>query len=112
MPARKGTKEKKVYFSPEEWEAVCKRSEILGLRPGTYIRQIAVYGEIKKYNFKEIADVRIAFDRIGTNINQITTVVNSTGSIYQKDVEDIRAEMKQLRKVIDNWLEPLEMELI
>ncbi len=108
----KRTIEKHIKFNEEEYDIVCKRSEILGLRPGTYIRQIAVYGEIKKYNFKEIADVRIAFDRIGTNINQITTVVNSTGSIYQKDVEDIRAEMKQLRKVIDNWLEPLEMELI
>lgn len=112
MSAKRKYKNKMIYFSPEEWEAVCKRSEILGLRPGTYIRQIAVYGEIKKYNFKEIADVRIAFDRIGTNINQITAVANSTGSIYQKDVEDIQAEMKQLRKVIDNWLEPLEMELI
>lgn len=108
----KRTIEKHIKFNEEEYDIVCKRSEILGLRPGTYIRQIAVYGEIKKYNFKEIADVRIAFDRIGTNINQITTVVNSTGSIYQKDVEDIRAEMKQLRKVIDNWLEPLEVELI
>lgn len=108
----KRTIEKHIKFNEEEYDIVCKRSEILGLRPGTYIRQIAVYGEIKKFNFKEIADVRIAFDRIGTNINQITTVVNSTGSIYQKDVEDIRAEMKQLRKVIDNWLEPLEMELI
>ncbi len=112
MAFKKSSIRKEVGFSPEQWAEVCRRSEILGMRPGTYIRIIAVYGEVKKYNFKEIADVRITFDRIGTNLNQIAAVINSTGSIYQKDIEDIQAEMKQLRKVIDNWLEPLEMELI
>ena len=57
MPMKKGNKEKKVYFSPREWEIVCRHSEKLGMRTGTYIRTISVQGSIKVFNLKELTDV-------------------------------------------------------
>lgn len=50
MPRKKDTKEKKVYFSPEEWDVVCAKASYLHMRVGTYIRKIAVQGEIKHYD--------------------------------------------------------------
>lgn len=112
MPYRKDRIKKLVGFSPTEWETVCRRSTELGMRSGTYIRTIAVQGVVKVYPLKELNDVHRALNRIGVNLNQIATVANSTGSIYQKDMEDVLAEMKQLRIIVEDWLEPLEPEVL
>lgn len=112
MPMKKGNKEKKVYFSPAEWEVVLCRSANLGIRTGTYIRTIAVQGTIKIYPLKELDDVHRALNRIGVNLNQLATVANSTGIIYQKDMEDVLAEMKKLRVIMEDWLEPLKQEVL
>lgn len=112
MPYRKDRIKKIVGFSPTEWETVCRRSAELGMRTGTYIRTIAVQGVVKVFPLKELNDVHRALNRIGVNLNQIATVANSTGSVYQKDMEDVLAEMKQLRIIVEDWLEPLESEVL
>ena len=112
MPYRSNSKKKIIGFSPAEWEVVSHRSAELGIRTGTYIRTIAVQGVIKVYSLKELNDVYRALNRIGVNLNQIAAVANSTGSIYQKDMEDVLAEMKQLRVIVEDWLEPLEPEIL
>ena len=112
MPYKKDRTMKVIGFSPAEWVTVCRRSSELGMRTGTYIRTIAVQGVIKVYPLKELNDVHRALNRIGVNLNQIATVANSTGSIYQKDMEDVLAEMKQLRNIVNEWLAPLESEEI
>jgi len=101
---------KMIGFSPAEWDVVCRRSDELGMRTGTYIRTIAVQGSVKVFSLKELNDVYKAMNKIGVNLNQIAMVANSTGSVYQKDMEDILAEMKQLRIIVDDWLSPLEAE--
>lgn len=104
--------EKHIRFTKEEYDIVCRRSAELGLRTGTYIRTIAVQGVIKYFSLKELNDVYRALNRIGVNLNQIATVVNSTGGIYQKDMEDILKQMKELRIIVEDWLEPLEPEVL
>jgi len=101
-----------IGFSPKEWEIILRRSTELKMRTGTYIRTIAVQGVIKYYSLKELNDVYRALNRIGVNLNQIATLANSTGSVYQKDMEDVLAEMKQLRIIVEDWLEPLEPEVL
>lgn len=110
MPYAKDRIKKIVGFSPNEWAVVLKRSERLGMRTGTYIRTISVQGSVKIFNLKELSDVYKAMNRIGVNINQISTVANSTKSIYQKDIEDLQEEVKQLRLIVEDWLSPLESE--
>ena len=108
MPARKDTKQKIVYFSPEEWEKVCKRAAALKQRTGTYIRKIAVNGIIKSYNIRHFDSLIFLLRRISNELNQIAKVANSTQSIYEKDVEDLRRLYKQLQAVLDNNLAPLK----
>lgn len=112
MPYRKDRIKKIVGFSPTEWETVCRRSAELRMRTGTYIRTISVQGNIKIFPLKELDDVYRAMNRIGVNLNQLATVANSTGSIYQKDMEDVLAEMKKLRIIMEDWLEPLKQEVL
>ena len=104
--------EKHIRFTKEEYELVCKRSEKMGVSAGRYIRTISVQGTVKIFSLKELNDVYRALNRIGINLNQIATVANSTGSIYQKDMEDVLEQMKEIRIVVDDWLEPLKPEVL
>ena len=54
MPTKKGNKQKEVYFSPQEWEIVCRRAEKCVKRAGTYIRNIAVQGTINIFDTKRV----------------------------------------------------------
>lgn len=108
MPARKDTKKKLIYFKPDEWDIVCKRAKALNMRPGTYIREIAVRGEIKHYDMAQLNNLRMSFNRIGTLIDQIAKVANSTQSIFRKDIEDMQKQMDYFARVMENYLSVLE----
>ena len=112
MPVKNGTKSKIVYFSPDEWVVVCRKSSAAGMRTGTYIRKISVDGKVEVYDFKEIDDVRLALVRIGTNINQIAKVVNSTSSVYKSDFENMQKQMHEYEQIIENWLSPFNKEIL
>ncbi|MCH5194714.1 MAG: plasmid mobilization relaxosome protein MobC [Oscillospiraceae bacterium] len=45
-----------------------------------------------------------SFLSIGSNLNQIAAVANASGSVYQKDIEDLQAEYKYFRDVMKNYL--------
>ena len=102
--------EKHIKFNKDEYEAVCRRAAKLGMRTGTYIRAISVQGSVKVFDLKELNDVYRAMNRIGVNINQIVHLANSTHSIFQKDVEDLQEQIKQLNIIVEDWLSPLECE--
>ena len=104
MPYRKDRIKKFIGFSPDEWSVVCQKSKAAKLRTGTYIRRMAVKGEVKIYELKELSALKRAFLSIGNNVNQIAEVANSSGSVYQKDIEDLQKEFKYFRSVMKNYL--------
>lgn len=102
--------EKHIKFNDAEYEIVCRRAAKLNMRIGTYIRKISVQGSVKVYDFDKVDDVHRAMNRIGVNINQIVHLANSTHSVYQKDVEGLQNQFKELKSVVENWLLPFEPE--
>ena len=112
MPTKKGNKAIVIYFSPKEWEVVCKKAVALNLRNGTYIRTMAVQGEIKEYDLKELQNLLNAFRRIGTNVNQIAAVVNTSGAVHQKDIEDMQEQFKYFNNVMKNYLRELKPKVL
>lgn len=50
------------------------------MRNGTYVRVMAVKGEIKNYDLKELGAMKRSFLSIGNNLNQIAAVANVSGS--------------------------------
>ena len=101
-----------IYYSPEEWEIICKKANAAKLRNGTYIRRMSVKGEIKYYELKELMSLKRAFLSIGNNLNQIAEVANSTGSIYQKDIEDMQEEFKYFRSAMNHYTFEISPTLI
>ncbi len=104
MPYRNDRVKKLIGFTSDEWNEVCKKAKAAKMRTGTYIRRMAVKGEVRYYELKELASLKRAFLSIGNNLNQIAAVANSSGSVYQKDIEDMQKEFKYFRSVMKNYL--------
>ena len=104
MPYGKDMIKKLIGFTPEEWEIICKKAKVARLRTGTYIRRMAVNGEIRYYELKELVTLKRAFLSIGNNLNQIAKVANESGSVTQKDIEDMQEEFKYFRTAMQNYL--------
>lgn len=104
MPYGKDRIKKLIGFTPNEWEKICEKAKSAKLRTGTYIRRMAVNGEIKYYELKELASLKRSFLSIGNNLNQIAAVANSSGSVYLKDIEDLQKEFKYFRDVMKSYL--------
>lgn len=112
MPAPKNYKEVKIRYSPIEWEHICKRADEVKMRKGTYIRFISVRGEMKICNVEAIGKLTLAINRYGNNLNQIARVVNSTNSVYKNDIDKIVSDMKELKNIVEEYIETFENEVI
>jgi len=77
----KEVKQKLVVFSLENWKKVEQRAESVSMKTGTFIQNIAVDGEIRMIDCKEIGALQNALRSIGNNINQIARKANEINSI-------------------------------
>lgn len=104
MAGKREFKQFHIGFSEEEWETVCKKASAAKMRNGTYVRTMAVEGQVKVYELKELAALKRAFTSIGKNINQIAANVNSEGAVYKKDIEQIQEEFEYFRDAMKNYM--------
>ena len=104
--------EKHIKFTDEQYAVVSKKAEELGLRPGAYVKKMAIQGEIKRYDLSELRDITRSFRMIGTELNQIAKVANSTGEVTGKAVEEIKRQYEILEGVFENYLKPLKPNVI
>ena len=112
MPKAKDTVERKIYFDKKEWEEVCHRAELTGKKPNKFIREMSIFGEVKYYDFEPYQTMVYDLRSIGQNVNQIARVVNSTGSIYERDIKDLKAEIKKLEGVFDAYFKGFDYKVI
>ena len=93
-----------VKLTDEELAVVKKKAAFMKMPVGKYIRTMAVSGEVKYYDLKELGAMKRSFLSIGNNLNQIAAVANASGSVYQKDIEDLQEEFRYFRSVMKNYL--------
>ena len=104
--------EKHIKFTDEQYAIVSKKADELGLRVGAYVKKMAIQGEIKRYDLSELRDITRSFRMIGTELNQIAKVANSTGEVTGKAVEEIKRQYEILEGVFENYLKPLKPNVI
>lgn len=61
-----------------------------------YIRDIAMYGYIIKFNSAELTELKKQMQIISNNINQIAKRVNVTNHFYDEDINEIRQGVNEL----------------
>ena len=108
MPKGKNTILKKIYFESDEWKEVERRAALLGKRATAYVKEMAVHGVVKCYDFREYQKLSYPLRGIGVNINQIAAVANSTGSVFEKDIADIKVQFAKLKELFDEYFKELK----
>lgn len=92
-------RENKLYFylSDDELLRLNKRTAALGIQNrSNYIRKMILDGYCVQLDLKEIREMVSLLRRMSNNLNQYARMANATGSIYEKDIQDIQDKQEEL----------------
>ena len=95
MSRPSNVKRKEVWFTPAEWETIEMRAKASFMKTGTYIKSIALPGEIHTIDIKAISGPESALRSIGNNINHIA---KSNGICNPADVDRLLEQTENLGK--------------
>lgn len=91
------TKETIIKFRIEknEKERLEKKAKSIGISLSDYLRQLCVFGDVRKIPDSAIIDIR----RIGINVNQIAKRVNGGSITKDKVIADLQEIISDLEKL-------------
>ena len=96
------------WIDDHEKEIIDKKMRSAGITDrSAYIRKMAIDGIIVKLNFSEITDLTSLLRRYGNNVNQIAKRVNSTGNIYDNEIQEIKDQQNEIISVLRDILKKM-----
>ena len=104
-PNRNRSRQVKFWVSEGEYQLLQKKMEAAGgVNQGAYIRKMILDGYIVKLDIPELKEIIRLLSITSNNVNQMARRLNADGSIYQKDIREVEAQLEQnykmLRKLI------------
>ena len=94
----------RVPVTPEEQELIRQKMALLHTRNfSAYARKMLIDGYVVHIDTTDIREQTAELQKIGVNVNQIARRINSTGTVYAQDIEDIKgalAKIWQLQRYI------------
>lgn len=69
-----------------------------------YLRHLILYGFTYFVDYSELRDYNVNLSRINKSLNQIAAKINSTGNIYQEDMEEVKELMKEIWRTHESML--------
>ena len=94
----------RVPVTAQEREMIELKMQQMGTRCfSTYARKMLIDGYVVKIDYSDIKAMTAELQKIGVNVNQIARRINSTGTVYAQDIEDIKgalAKIWQLQRYI------------
>ena len=98
----------KFYVTEDEKRLIDERMKLLPTqRYGAYLRKMAIDGYVINLDMPELRELTLRMKSISTSENQIAKRVNTTGSIYEADVEEIKKNQEEIYEGICKILESL-----
>ncbi|WIV13761.1 plasmid mobilization relaxosome protein MobC [Proteiniborus sp. MB09-C3] len=97
MNGRKRTVQIKFRVTEEERTLIEEKMKLIPTRNmAAYLRKMAIDGYIIQIDHSDIKAMTAEIQKIGVNINQIARRVNSTGSAYQEDINEIKGALDEI----------------
>ena len=96
-PRRKRSIQLNFRVSEEELAAIEGKMEQLAiLNREAYLRKMALDGYAVRLDLPELKELLSLLRRHSSNLNQLVRRVNTTGRVYEADLEDIAKRQEQL----------------
>ncbi len=97
MDGRKRTVQVKFRVTEAERDLILEKMKLIPTNNmAAYLRKIAIDGYIVQVDHSDIKAMTAEIQKIGVNINQIARRVNSTGSIYQDDIDELKGALDEI----------------
>lgn len=108
MKRRKRNIRLEFYVTQEEKDAIEARMRLYGTENlSAFLRKIAMDGYVLKLDLPELKELLTLMRYAGNNINQIAYRANSTGRLYQADIDEIKQKQEKLLETAGNILRSL-----
>lgn len=97
MTGRKRNVQIKFRVTEQERELIEEKMKLLHTKNlAAYMRKMAIDGYIIQVDHSDIKAMTAEIQKIGVNINQIARRVNSTGSVYEQDIAEIKGALAKI----------------
>ena len=105
QPKRKRGVQRNFRVSEEELAAIESKMEQLGIfNREAYLRKMALDGYAVRLDLPELKELFSLLRRHSSNLNQLVRRVNTTGRVYEEDLEDIIKRQSELWEAIGQIL--------
>ena len=93
------------YLSDDELRRVDAKCKELGIRHrSNYLRKMVLDGYCVKMDLKLMREMITILRRMSNNLNQYAKMANATGTIYEKDIEDLRERLDEIWELVGKIL--------
>ena len=97
------------YVDEKEWVLIQKKMEQMQIRNmSAYLRKMALDGYCVHLDLKGFREMTTLLKRCSNNLNQYARKANQSGSVYAKDIEDLRNLMKEILEKEEQILKDLQ----
>ncbi len=86
-----------IRISQKEKECIKRRMEEMGVENmSAFILKMALNGYCVKLDLKDVKEMVFLLRMCSNNLNQYAKKANETGSIYQRDIADLKVRLDRL----------------
>ena len=98
----------KFFVDEKELNLIKKKMAQLGTdNKSAYLRKMAIDGYVVKLDLPELRELTLKMKSISNSENQIAKRVNTTGNIYEADIEEIKKNQEEIYEGIRKILTSL-----
>ena len=95
----------KFFVDEKEQALIKKKMEHAGIENmSAYIRKMVIDGYVVKLDMPELRELTSKMKRISNSENQIAKQLNTTGNIYEADIEEIKRNQEEIYEGIKKIL--------
>ena len=97
MANRKRTNPVQFYLDDDEQYILDEKFRLSGMKSkSAFLRKLILYGYVYDVDYSYLRNYNTELGRISSNLNQIAKRINSTGNIYQEDMDEVKEVMNQV----------------
>ena len=97
MANRKRTNPVQFYLDDDDQYILDEKFRLSGMKSkSAFLRKLILYGYVYDVDYSYLRNYNTDLGRISPNLNQIAKRVNSTGNIYQEDMNEVKELMNEV----------------
>ena len=97
MANSKRTNPVQFYLNDDEQYILDEKFRLSGMKnKSAFLRKLILYGYVYDVDYSYLRNYNTELGRISSNLNQIAKRINSTGNIYQEDMDEVKELMNEV----------------